>query len=260
MATRLRDAQPFDLRYEPTEKRIRATLGGQPAVDSTRALLVWEPRRVVPCYAVPEADVEGELTEVTGPRPPVPGFPMLDPRIPFQVHTADGEPLVLLAPGGRAGAFRAADPDLAGHVLLDFAGFDAWYEEDERNFAHPRDPFHRIDILQSSRTVRVERDGELLAASSRPRLLFETRLPTRFYFPAEDVALDRMHASPLRTWCAYKGEASYLSAPGAENVAWTYPSPQREAAEIQGLIAFFDEHVDVTLDGQARPRPVTPWS
>jgi uncharacterized protein (DUF427 family) len=115
-------------------------------------------------------------------------------------------------------------------VILDFGAFDAWYEEDERNLGHPRDPFHRIEIVRSSRHVRVERDGEVLAESTAPYMLLEAPLPPRFYLPPEDVRPGALRPSPTRTFCAYKGEAAYLSADGADDVAWTYPAPLREAA------------------------------
>ena len=145
-------------------------------------------------------------------------------------------------------------------MLLQFEAFDAWYEEDERNVAHPRDPFHRIDTLHSSRHVLVELDGVTLAESTRPCLLFEPPLPVRCYLPREDVRTDLLTPSDTRTACAYKGRASYLSAAGADDVAWFYPEPLREAAEVAGRIAFFDERADVVIDGERRERPVTPWS
>jgi len=205
----------FDqFRIQPTAKRIRAVLDGETVADTTRALLVWEPRRVVPSYAVPVDDVHGRLVPAgdpaaggggeTGPVPMLGDRPVLDPSIPFAVHTAEGQAVDLLAGGRtRPGAgFRAADPDLAGYVILDFGAFDAWYEEDELNVAHPRDPFHRIDVLASSRHVRLELDGQVLAESSRPMLLFETMLPTRYYLPREDVRA-ALVPSPTRTYCAY---------------------------------------------------------
>jgi uncharacterized protein (DUF427 family) len=264
------------LRHEPTAKRIRAVLGGETVVDSTRALLVWEPRRVVPSYAVPAGDIHGDLGP-PGPAGTVPGDdvgaawpdvtarPVLDPRIPFAVHSTDGEVADLRAAGlERPGAgFRPADKDLTGMVILDFGAFDAWYEEDELNVAHPRDPFHRIDVLPSSRQVRLELDGEVLADSSRPVLLFETMLPTRYYLPRGDVTAELI-ASDTKTWCAYKGQASYFSVPiGGRlvpDIAWSYPDPRHDATQVRDLIAFFDERIDVTLDGERRPRPVTPWS
>jgi len=264
------------LRHEPTAKRIQAVLGGDTVVDSTQAVLVWEPRRIVPSYAVPVEDVRGELVPAgAGAASPgddvgvaladVTALRVLDPRVPFTVHSAAGEMVDVHAAGQRrAGAgFRPADPDLAGLVVLDFAAFDAWYEEDEQNVAHPRDPFHRIDVLPSSRQVRLELDGQVLAVSSRPVLLFETMLPTRYYLPRADVTAELVPSS-TRTWCAYKGQASYYSAQVGDrlvpDIAWSYPDPQHDAARVRDLIAFFDERIDVTLDGQRRARPVTPWS
>lgn len=264
-----------ELRHEPTAKRIRAQLGQATVVDSTRAALVWEPRRVVPTYAVPVEDVQAELTPA-GAAPAdteevgffIPGLssrPVLDPSIPFGVHTADGE-VVDVQVGTRTlggAGFRPSDPALNGYVVLDFDAFGTWYEEDEVNLGHPRDPFHRIDILASSRHIRLELDGVLLADSSRPMLLFETMLPTRYYLPREDVRADLI-PSPTRTVCAYKGEASYLSptvgGQPVPDLAWTYPDPQREASEVRGLVSFFDERVDVVLDGTRLERPMTPWS
>src|SRR6188768_647562 len=179
MSTRMRDvvtAAWDELRYEPIEKRIRA----DDVVDSTRALLVWEPRRVVPSYAVPEADIHAELTPVALDASTVAG--VLHPGIPFTVHTAPGEPVPI---GDRfAAGFRLADP--AGYVVLDFHAFDAWYEEDERVHGHPRDPFSRIDVRRTSRPVRIELDGEVLAETTDARMLFETGIHTRFYLPKDD--------------------------------------------------------------------------
>jgi uncharacterized protein (DUF427 family) len=279
MSTRLRDILMGglgSLRHEPTEKRIRATLGGQTVVDSTRALLVWEPKRVVPTYAVPVDDVDGKIDAAptadraaAGPSgipamgaPQLGGLAVLDPSIPFSVHTAPGEPLTIRARDSalEAPAFRPSDPALESFVLLDFDAFDAWYEEDERNLAHPRDPFHRIDIVHSSRHVRVELTGTTLAESSRPCLLFEPPLPVRYYLPRGDVRTDLLQSSDTRTACAYKGEASYYSLAEEHDVAWTYRQPLREASEVTDYIAFFNERVDVVVDGEQLARPVTPWS
>jgi uncharacterized protein (DUF427 family) len=259
-----------DLRYEPTGKRIRARLGDRTVVDSRRALLVWEPKRIVPSYAVPVDDVDADVVSAPASAGEPPAFavpqlgdrPVFDPSVPFAVHTAPGEPaLVRLSDGGPdAAAFLPSDDALEGYVVLDFAGFDAWFEEDERNLAHPRDPFHRIEILHSSRHVRIERDGEVLAETTSPYLLFEPPLPVRYYLPPEDVRTDLLRPSTRTSFCAYKGQASYFSLAAAPDVAWTYPEPLREAAEVTGRIAFFDELVDVVTDGERQERPVTPWS
>ena len=280
MSVRVRDLLMRELdtlRYEPIDKRIRATLGEATVIDSTRAMLVWEPKRVVPTYAVPVEDVAGQIlslprSETGDPdahgvppmgAPQLAGRVVFDPSVPFDVRTTEGEPLAIRAGAAgahEAAAFRADDPALAGYVIVDFDGFDAWYEEDERNVGHPRDPFHRIDIVHSSRHVRVERDGVLLAESTRPRLLFEPPLPVRYYLPPEDVRADLLRPSETRSFCAYKGEASYLSLDDEADVAWTYPAPLREAAEVTDHVAFFNERVDIAVDGTPLERPVTPWS
>lgn len=239
------------LRHEPTEKRVRATLDGATVVDSTDAVLVWEPGQIVPAYAVPVADIDADLApaaaEDGGPR---------------AAHSADGE-LVVVRSGGASGrGLRVADPDLAGYVVLDFTSFDGWLEEDEPISAHPHDPFHRIDVRASSRHVRLELGGQVLAESSRTMMLFETLLPTRYYLPREDVDVELV-PSDTQTACAYKGRAAYFSARVGDrlvrDIAWTLPEPLPEGELVGGLVAFFNERVDVVLDGRRIDRPVSPW-
>jgi uncharacterized protein (DUF427 family) len=278
MSTRVRTTVASGLRglrHEPTAKRIRAKFNEYTVLDSTRAVLVWEPRRVVPTWAVPADDIAAELRttvpaagtpdHVGLPLPDVSQRPILDPTIPFEAHTAKGNAIDVVTPHGvLAGAgLKLEDPDLDGYVVLDFAAFDSWWEEDEPNIGHPRDPFHRIDILHSSRHVRIELDGEVLAESNRPYLLFETMLPVRFYFAREDVVADLI-PSERRTICAYKGHATYFSpvvaGSAVPDLGWTYEAPLREAAEVAGRIAFFNERADFIVDGTKWERPITPWS
>ena len=278
MSVRMRDTVSGvlgRLRHEPTAKRVRAMLGGATVVDSTRAVLLWEPRRVVPTYAVPRSDITAELgppvastvaaEDVGLALPEVSDRPILDPSIPFAVHTAPGQALDVRAGGElrRAAAFEIDDPQLDGYVVLDFAAFDSWLEENDPTVSHPKDPFHRIDVLTGARHVRLELDGAPLADSAQATLLFETLLPTRYYLPRADV-LAELVPSPTRSWCAYKGQASYFSTVvGGRTVpdlAWTYPEPLHEAAKVRDLVCFFDERVDVVLDGVPQPRPTTPWS
>jgi uncharacterized protein (DUF427 family) len=236
-----------ELRYEPVEKRVRADA----VVDSTRAILVWEPRRVVPSYAVPLGDISVALHRAPAADAETAG--VLHPGIPFGVHTAAGEPVSIEE---RVGAgFRLADEQLAGYVVLDFTAFDAWFEEDEQIFGHPRDPYHRVDVRQSARSVRIEVDGEVLAETTRTRLLFETNLPLRFYLPREDVRGELAPGTRAGTYCAYKGRASYWTLNGHEDIAWSYEDPLPDAAAITGLVAFWDERVDVHLDGTKHDPP-----
>jgi uncharacterized protein (DUF427 family) len=111
--------------------------------------------------------------------------------------------------------------------------------------------------------VQLFLDGRPLADSSHPRLVFETMLPVRYYLPPEDVTADLL-TSDTRTWCPYKGGASYFSVElgggVVPDVAWCYETALPDAGEVRGYLAFFDERVDVVIDGVPRPRPVTPWS
>jgi uncharacterized protein (DUF427 family) len=257
MSTKMQDliaGARGELRHQPIAQRVRALLGDEAVVDSTRAMLVWEPRRVVPSYAVPAQDVRVELSPAPAANGRADG--VLHPGIPFSVHTAAGEQVTI---GDRVAAgFRLTDDDLDGYVVLDFAAFDAWYEEDERVAGHPRDPFHRVDVRRSARPVRIEVDGEVVAETTSARMLLETQLPARFYVRREDVRVE-LHSSSRRTYCPYKGQASYwsLHAGGRrrEDLGWSYEEPLPDAVAIAGLVAFWDERVDVFLDGERRERP-----
>jgi len=256
----LLDGALGSLRYEACEKRLRTYLDGVPVADTVNGLLVWEPRRLVPTYAVPQADFAAQL-ESAGRVDELADLPVLMPTNPFAAHSCTGEMLDVLVGGRRcpSAAFQPDDSDLAGYLTLDFSAFE-WREEEEPIVSHPRDPFKRIDILASRRHVRIESQGRLLAESSRPLLLFETSLPTRFYLPPADVVVG-LEPTESISYCAYKGRASYFSAPdGPADVAWTYRDPLREAEPVRDHIAFFNERVDVIVDGHHRRRPITPFS
>ena len=249
MATRLSKALPRDLRFEPTPKRVRAQLRGETVADSGGAILVWEPRRAVPVYAFPDGDVRTDLLrDSADPLPDAHGAGATFWDVVAGDEVADNA------------AWRYADPDLGGFVALSWEAFDRWLEEDEEVFGHPRDPWHRVDGRRSSRHVRVSLDGELLADSHRSTVVFETGLPTRYYVPREDVAMDRLRPSDTVTICAYKGFASYWSVGDERDIVWTYEEPFADAPPILGLVCFFNEKVDIELDGELQERPESPWS
>ena len=163
--------------------------------------------------------------------------------------------------------YRDPPPELAalrGYVSLAWGAMEAWYEEAEQIFVHARDPHHRVDVLASSRHVRVVIAGETVAETNSPRLLFETHLPTRYYVPPEDVRQDVLEPTSHTTRCPYKGVAAYWSARiedhVARNVVWSYADPILECSKIKGLLCFFNERVDLYVDGELQPRPRTPWS
>lgn len=259
------------LRYQPTQKRVRVRKGDSVVADTRRAVLIWEPMRVVASYAIHESDIDGDVIRAAaGPEPEYRsvGFgpdspPLLDPSVPFAVHTADGTPMTVTTPAGSGAAFRLDDPDLAGYVILDFDDFD-WWEEDEPIIGHPRDPFHRIDVRRSSRRIRIEYRGTVLAESDHPHLLFEGTFPMpRYYLPRADVRVD-LEPGSLRTTCAYKGHATHYTAIVGEerlaNIAWSYPDPLDDATAVKDLICFYQERLDVILDGEQVEKVRTPWS
>lgn len=246
-----------ELRYEPTPRRIRAQLGDNTVVDSTHAVLAYEPRRVTPLYAVPARDISAELIAADSPEQDplahVPPDALMDPRYPFAAHTAPGQRLDVRAgshdlPGA---GFRPDDPDLAGYVLLDFGAFDRWLEEDEEIKGHPRDPFHRVDARQSSRNVRVHLGGQLLAETREPLLVYETMLPPRTYFPRGDVDWDVLQPSLKQSVCPYKGTATYWSVAGqpkGTDLAWSYETVLPDSAQLKDRVSFFDERTEVYVD------------
>jgi uncharacterized protein (DUF427 family) len=166
------------------------------------------------------------------------------------------------ASGGAVRYEQDAIEPLRGTVRLSWEAMDTWLEEDEEVFTHARDPYTRIDILASSRHVRVELDGVELADSASPRLLFETALPVRYYLPRPHVRMELMQRSEKVTHCPYKGRAESWSARLAtgvrEDVAWSYPTPLPESQKIAGLIAFYNEKVDLLVDGVRQERPSRP--
>ena len=262
-----------ELRIHPVRQRVRAEVDGRTVVDSTRAVLVWEPRRVVASYAVPVDDVAGELVPFDGPigqeRPVRMGKgapPVLDPGTPFTVHSGPGRALSIRS--GTAtlsgAAFAPDDPDLEGYVVLDWDAFTRWLEEDQPVMGHPHDPFDRIDCLRTSRHVQLGAEGVVLAESHRPTLLLETPLPVRYYVPRDDVAFEHLEPSEVRSVCAYKGVARYWDGRVGDRVlrgvAWSYEEPLHDALPVRDMVAFFTERLDLVLDGVAVERPVTPWS
>lgn len=261
-----------ELRVQPTAKRIRVRLGEELIADTQDAVLIWEPRRIVPSYAVPVADLVAGLRAAPAAEVgegQLAGFentpPVLDPSQPFAIHTAPGRALTVHteAADSEGAAFRLADDDLAGYVVLDFDAFH-WWEEDEPIVGHPRDPFHRIDIRRSSRPVRLSHQGVVLAESANSKMLFEGAFPmARYYLPKADVRVE-LRPGTVDSTCAYKGHATHYSVlvDGEQlpDIAWSYEEPLDDATGVQGLVCFYQEKLDLMIDGEPVERVRTPWS
>ena len=232
------------VRVEDGEKRLRVYFGGALVADTTRPLLVWE-KPAYPAYYVPEADVRMELLSPDG-------------GVVHSPSRGDAETFTVQA-GGKEAACAALRygqspfEELRHAIRFEWDAMDAWFEEDEQVFTHPRDPYTRVDILPSSRHVRIETGGETIAETTKPTLLFETGLRTRYYVPKTHVRMDLLTPSETVSHCPYKGEAEYWSLRvGNEvraDVAWSYRAPLPESQKVAGLLSFYPEKVDLSVDG-----------
>jgi uncharacterized protein (DUF427 family) len=242
------------LYLEPSPKRVRVVLGGEVVADSRSAMLLHESGHQ-PVYYFPSGDVRSEALE---PSDRVTHCPKKGEAAYFSLRV--GERFEEAAAWYYADPIASAPPALRGMIAFYFRRMDRWLEEDEEIRGHPRDPYHRIDILRTSREVRVSVDGFELAHTRRARALFETGLPTRWYIPREDVTAELL-SSETTTHCPYKGDASYhsVAVPDGEDLVWYYPEPFSGALPIAGLLAFYNERVDIELDGEAVERPASPW-
>jgi len=241
---------------EPSPRWVRVRFGGEIIASSKWPLFLrqYGPKRL-PTYCFPESDVRADV------RPPAGLTPGREGLARWTVRVGDR--------AAEHAAWTYVDPPanlaaLRGYVGFDWDAMDAWYEEEEEVFVHARDPKTRVDVLASSRHVQVVIAGETVADTSRPALLFETYLPTRYYIPREHVRMELLEPTSLTTRCPYKGVASYWSVRVgdrvAENVVWSYAEPIAECPKIRGLLSFFNERVDLYVDGELQPRSRTPWS
>ena len=243
-----------DIRVEHSRKRVRILLAGELVADTTAPLLVWEVP-YYPTYYIPGPDVLAKL---------VPAGAEVSELL------GEAEVLTVEVPGGttadRAARRYPASParQLNDAVRFDWNAMSEWLEEDEPVYTHPRDPHTRVDILASSRHVRVEIDGVTVADSRSPHILFETGLPPRYYLPLTDVRTELLRPSQSQSHCPYKGTAGYWSVDTGtsvhEDIVWIYRTPLPESQKIAGLAAFYDEKADVFVDGVQQRRPHTKFN
>lgn len=242
---------PID-HIEPVPRRVRAMLGGAVVFDTAAALYVWEWPNY-PQFYIPLADVSADV--------------LADEQHPQTLSRGlahrHGLRVGALSRTGAARVYRDdAMTGLANTVRFEWEALDAWFEEDEEVFVHPRNPYTRVDALHSTRTVRIELDGVVLAESNSPVMVFETGLPTRYYIDRAAVNFEHLIPTTTVSSCPYKGKTSgYWSVRTGSRVhpdlAWAYDFPTRQLQPISGLVAFYNERVDITLDSHALTRPVT---
>jgi uncharacterized protein (DUF427 family) len=245
------------LYLEPTPKRIRVEVGGETIADSRRAMLLHEGGHQ-PIYYFPPEDVRSDVLE---PSEKHTHCPKKGDASYYTINV--GDTVV------RSGAWYYPEPlegapPIEGLIAFYWGKMGRWLEEDEEAVVHPRDPYHRIDVLRTERDIRISLDGELLAETRGAMALFESNLPTRWYLRREAVSAE-LKSSDTITHCPYKGEAHYhsvklASGATAEDLVWCYEDPLPEAGRIAGLVCFFNERVDIELDGELQERPATPWS
>ena len=245
------------LYFEDSPRRVRVMFGGETVADSRRVKLMHEQGHL-PVYYFPRSDVRMDLLEATGHTT---HCPFKGDASYWSVRV--GDRVVENAVWGYPEPIDSAPP-LADYLAFYWRMMDHWYEEDEEIFVHPRDPYHRVDVLESSRHVKVSVNGEVVAETERPKILFETGLPPRYYILPEDVREEALVPSDKETQCPYKGVASYYSVEAdgrrVEDLVWHYAEPILEAAKIIELLAFFNEKVDLEVDGEEQERPKTQWS
>jgi uncharacterized protein (DUF427 family) len=246
MSTSRKTIAQFE-RIEVSQRWVRTKMSGEFVVDCKNPLLVWEHEKY-PTYFFPYADVRMDWLEESA---------RTNNRV-FWHLTVNGQQIE------RAAYQYLNQPDLEGYLTLPWHKVDHWYEEAEEVFVHARDPYKRTDVMPSTRQVRVVIDGVTVAETSRASLLFETTLPTRYYIPSEDINMEYLTATDSQTLCPYKGKASYWSVSIDDQVhpdfVWSYPEPIAECPKIKGLLCFYNEKVDLYVDGMLQERPQSYWS
>jgi uncharacterized protein (DUF427 family) len=241
---------------EPSAKRIRVVVGGETIADTHRAVMLSESGHQ-PVYYFPPEDVRADVLE---PSDRHTGCPK---KGEASYHTIRAGDTVV-----EAGAWYYPEPiegagPLKGMIAFYWDRMDHWFEEDEEVFVHPRDPYHRVDVIPTSRHIKISLDGEVLAESDRAMALFESNLPVRWYLPREDVSAE-VEPTETSTRCPYKGIAGYYAVrrqngETVKDLIWYYDNPLPEVGRIAGRLCFFNERVDVEIDGELERRPKTTW-
>jgi uncharacterized protein (DUF427 family) len=230
------------LRVESTGRWVRGYIGSTAVVDSKHVIVVYGARRTA-TYFFPASDVRKDLLS------PSTVGDNGDQRWTLSLDGRTVEDIAWTLP---------SNDELKDYIAFEWRKVERWYEEDDEVFVHPRDPYHRVDVMNSSRHIKVVIDGQVVAETRQPRLLFETGIRTRYYIPKVDVRMDLLEPTPKSTACPYKGNAVYWSARIGDQVypdiVWAYPFPTLESAKVQNMLSFYNEKVDIYVDGELEKR------
>ena len=225
----------------PWGRRLRALFGGETVFDTERAMVLHETGKL-PSHWIPREDVNEDLLRATGTDP--------DHATSWDVVVGDR----VAERAVKAHRPHGADaPDLSDHLTVTFGAMDRWFDEDDPVYAHLKDPYHRVDVRSSSRHVVVRQNGQTIAESHRPALLFETGLPTMYYLPFADVRLEFLSLSATISECPYKGDGQHwhlaIDGQRTEDAAWSLPHPLPEGLGAAEHVCFYADKVEVEVDG-----------
>jgi uncharacterized protein (DUF427 family) len=180
------------------------------------------------------------------------GREVIDSQAVLLVHRPGASPSYAVPTEDVHDAPTEPEPEAPGHVRVPWEAVDAWFEEAEEVYGHPRNPYHRIDILRTDRRLRVEVAGAVLVDTTETLVLHETALAPKLYVNRRLVRTDLLVPSETTTYCPYKGTASHWSAAvdglTVADVAWSYEDPLPESLPIRGMLSFYPARATVVAD------------
>lgn len=180
------------------------------------------------------------------------GLTVVDSERVILVHRPGRPPTYAVPVGDVDGVASEPEPNAPGHVTVAWDAVDAWFEEDEQVLGHPRNPYHRVDCVRTSRRLRVDLARTVLVDTTETLGVYETSLAPRLYVPPSSVRTDLLRRSDTTSYCPYKGTATWWSAGVddvvVDDVAWSYDDPLPESLPLRGLLSFDDQRVHVVTD------------
>ncbi|HZE40245.1 MAG TPA: DUF427 domain-containing protein [Stackebrandtia sp.] len=240
------DGPAHKLMMTPFPRRVRAILGGETVLDTRDGQLLYE-SALLPQLYVPEVDIRLDLMH---PTDHTTHCPFKGDASYWTIRVGDR------AADNAVWGYPQPNPAatwLAGYRAFYWDRLDAWFDEDEEVFGHLRDPYTRVDVVASSRHIRVLAGDRVIVETSAPKVLSETGLPNRYYLPRDAVGADLLERSDTSMYCPYKGRSTYWSLRVGDelipDVAWSYEQPLRDAGDVAGHLCFLHDRLVIEADG-----------